>query len=76
MGCKKGVWHKTWSSHKKLEIVKLYLDEKVTPMELNKRFGVNPSMVHVWGNLYLKHGAEGLQRKSKVVAKASTKVVE
>ena len=76
MGCKKGVWHKTWSQQKKLEIVQLYLDEKVAPMELNKRYGVDPSLVHVWSRLYLKHGAEGLQRRSKVVAKASTKVVE
>ena len=67
MGCKKNVWHKTWTLDKKLEIVKLYLDNKLTPTELCKRYGVNPSLVHVWSNLYLKYGIEGLQRKSKSI---------
>ena len=75
MGCKKGVWHKTWPLHKKLEIVKLYLDDEVTPTELCKRYGVNPSLVCVWSKRYLNYGIEGLQRKSRIVT-PPTKVIE
>ena len=75
MGCKKGVWHKTWPLHKKIEIVTMHLDNKVTSTELCKRYGVSPSLVYVWSNLYLKYGVEGLQRKSKV-GKIPTKLIE
>ena len=60
MGSTKGVPHMMWKQKDKLKIVKMYLEEGYTPMQLNKKFGVNRSLVSVWVKLYLEHGAERL----------------
>ena len=66
VGSTKGQPHKMWKQKDKLMIVKLYLEDNITPKELNKRFGVNPSLVHVWSNLYKKHGSERLKSQNGI----------
>lgn len=49
-----------WTQAEKLQIVLLHLEQNIPTKVLNKRFGVNRSMVYVWCKQYAEHGADYL----------------
>ena len=61
MGSKKGVPHRKWTKEEKLEIVKLHLEEHMSTGEIEKRCGVNHSLVSAWTKKYLEEGADALE---------------
>ena len=61
MGSKKGVPHRKWTKEEKLEIVRLHLEEHMSTGEIEKRCGVNHSLVSAWTKKYLEEGADALE---------------
>ena len=61
MGCKKGVPHRKWTREEKMKIVRLHLDEHMSTGEIEKKFGIDHSMVSAWTKKYLEEGAETLE---------------
>ena len=61
MGCKKGVSHRKWTKDEKMEIVRLHLEEHMSAGEIEKKYGVNHSLVSAWTKKYLEEGAEALE---------------
>ena len=55
-----------WRQEEKLKIVRMYLEDNVSPTELCKSFGVSPGLVHVWSNLYKEYGEERLKSQNGV----------
>ena len=66
MGSKKDVPHRMWRYEEKLEIVRLRLEDGLTPKQLHKLFGVNASLVCTWCSLYRKYGANRLKPQNGV----------
>lgn len=66
MGCKKDMPHRMWKQKEKLMIVKLYLDEGIKPAKLNRKYGVNPCLIHTWSKLYLQYGEERLRSQNGI----------
>ena len=61
MGSKKGKAHRKWRKEEKLEIIRLHLEEHLSTGELEKKCGVNHSLVSAWTKKYLEEGAEALE---------------
>lgn len=61
MGSKKGVPHRKWTKAEKLEIVRLHLEEHMSTGEIEKKYGVNHSLVSAWTKKYLEEGADALE---------------
>ena len=66
MGSTLGVSHRMWSQEEKLKIVCQRLDQNISPKELSRRFGVNPSLLSVWCRQYAEHGAERLRSQNGI----------
>lgn len=66
MGSKLSVPHRMWTRDEKLQIVRLRIEQNLTPKELSKRFGVNPSLIYVWCKQYSEHGAERLRSQNGI----------
>ena len=66
MGSTLGVVHRMRSQEEKLKIVRLRLEQNISPKELSKRFGVNPSLLSVWCKQYTEYGAERLRSQNGI----------
>jgi transposase-like protein len=56
----KGQKFRKWSKEEKLEIVKKYLEEHVSLIQLSKEVGATASMIAKWAKKYIEEGEEGL----------------
>lgn len=61
---KKGVPHRKWSKEEKLHYIHLHLDEHVSVMEIERKYGVRHNLVSAWVKRYLEDGEEALEPKN------------
>ena len=64
MGTKKGTKPRKWSKEEKLKLVLLYLNEKVSLMQIEKEYSVSNGLVSTWVKKYLNGGEEALVSRS------------
>ena len=55
-----------WRQDEKIRIVKLRIEQGITPKEISKKFGVNPSLVCTWCRLYKEYGKDRLKSQNGV----------
>lgn len=55
-----------WRQVDKIKIVRLRLEEGMSPKALGKMFGVNPNLVGVWCRQYKEYGADRLKSQNGV----------
>lgn len=58
---KKGIPHRRYSKEEKLKYISYHLDEHMSLMEIEEKYGVRHSLVSVWTKKYLEEGAEALE---------------
>ena len=58
---KKGIPHRKWTKEEKLRIVKLYLDEHKSILQIERECGVHNGLVSRWVKKYLEEGEDALE---------------
>ena len=58
---KKGVPHRKYSKEEKLKYVRLHLDEHMSIMQIEAKYGINNRLVSAWTKKYLEEGEEALE---------------
>ena len=58
---KKGVPHRKYSKEEKLKYVRLPLDEHMSLMQIEAKYGINSRLVSAWTKKYLEEGEEALE---------------
>ena len=58
---KKGIPHRKWSKEEKMKYVQLHLNEHMSIHEIERRYGVNHTLVSAWLKRYLEDGEEALE---------------
>ena len=58
---KKGTPHRRYSKEEKLRIVKMYLDEHKSILQIERETGVRNSLVSAWAKTYLEDGEDALE---------------
>ena len=61
MGSKKGIPHRKWTREEKLELVKLHLNEHISILEIERRYGVTHQLISAWTKKYLDEGEDALE---------------
>ena len=61
---KKGVTHRKWSKEEKLYYIHLHMDEHISIMEIERKYGVRHTLVSAWMKRYLEEGEEALEPKN------------
>ena len=61
---KKGVTHRKWSKEEKLYYIHLHMDEHISIMEIERKYGVRHTLVSAWVKRYLEEGEEALEPKN------------
>ncbi|MBR2481441.1 MAG: transposase [Oscillospiraceae bacterium] len=61
MGSKKGIPHRKWTREEKLELVKLHLNEHISILEIERRYGVTHQLISAWTKKYLDEGEDTLE---------------
>ena len=61
---KKGTPHRKWSKEEKLQCIRLHLEEHISLMEIERKYGVRSSLVAAWVKRYLEEGEEALEPKN------------
>lgn len=65
MGRPKGGKNKYWSKEEKLKLVKEYLEQHVSTLEITTRENISNGMYNNWLKKYLEQGEVGLENKKK-----------
>ena len=65
MGKPKGGKNKYWSKEEKLKLVKEYLEQHVSTLEITNREHISSGMYNNWLRKYLELGEKGLENKKK-----------
>ena len=58
---KKGVPHRKYSKEEKLKYVQLHLDEHLSIMQIEAKYGIHHSLVAAWVKKYLEEGEQALE---------------
>ena len=58
---KKGTPHKRYSKDEKMKYVRLHLDEHMSLMQIEKKYGIGNALVGAWVKKYLEEGEEALE---------------
>ena len=53
-----------WSKEEKLHYIRLHLDEHISVMEIERKYGVRNSLVSAWVKRYLEDGEDALEPKN------------
>lgn len=53
-----------WSKEEKLQYIRLHLEEHISLMEIERKYGVRSSLVAAWVKRYLEEGEEALDPKN------------
>ena len=61
---KKGTPHRKWSKEEKLQYIRLHLEEQISLMEIERKYGVRSSLVAAWVKRYLEEGEDALEPKN------------
>lgn len=61
---KKGITHRKWSKEEKLHYIRLHLDEHISVMEIERKYGIRNSLVSTCVKRYLEDGEEALEPKN------------
>lgn len=61
---KKGTPHRKWSKEEKLHYIHLHLDEHQSVREIERKYGVESSLVSAWVKRYMEDGEEALEAKN------------
>lgn len=61
---KKGTAHRKWSKAEKMQYIRLHLEEHMSLMEIERKYGVRNSLVAAWVKRYLDEGEEALEPKN------------
>ncbi len=61
---KKGTPHRKWSKEEKLQYIRLHLEEHISLMEIERKYGVRSSLVAAWVKRYLEEGEDALEPKN------------
>lgn len=61
---KKGTPHRKWSKEEKLQYTRLHLEEHISLMEIERKYGVRSSLVAAWVKRYLEEGEDALEPKN------------
>ena len=61
---KKGTPHRKWSKEEKLQYIRLHLEEHISLMEIERKYGVRGSLVAAWVKRYLEEGEDALEPKN------------
>lgn len=64
-GRPKGGTNKYWSKEEKVKLVKEYLDENKSSLEITNREKISNGMFHNWVKKYMEQGETGLENKKK-----------
>lgn len=65
MGRPKGGTNRYWSKEQKLRLVKEYLENTKSSLEITKRENISNGMFNKWVKSYLEYGEESLENKKK-----------
>jgi len=58
---KKGVTHRKWTKAEKMKLVQLHLEEHMSLVQIERKYGVSNGLVSTWIKKYLEEGAEALE---------------
>lgn len=61
---KKGTPHRKWSKEEKLQYIRLHLEEQISLMEIERKYGVRGSLAAAWVKRYLEEGEDALEPKN------------
>ena len=61
---KTGTPHRKWSKEEKLQYIRLHLEEHISLMENERKYGVRGSLVAAWVKRYLEEGEDALEPKN------------
>lgn len=61
---KKGTAHRKWSKEEKMQYIRLHLEEHISLMEIERKYGVRNSLVAAWVKRYLDEGEDALEPKN------------
>ena len=61
---KKGTPHRKWSKEEKLQYIRLHLEEHISLMEIERKYGVRGSLAAAWVKRYLEEGEDALEAKN------------
>jgi transposase-like protein len=65
MGRQKGGTNRYWSKESKLKLVKEYLEENKSSLEITRREQISNGMFNNWVKKYLEFGEEALENQKK-----------
>ena len=69
MGSKKGIPHRKWTREEKLELVKLHLNEHISILEIERRYGVTHQLISAWTKKYLDEGEQNVKTRFERIIK-------
>ena len=58
---KKGVPHRKYSKEEKLKYVQLHLDDHMSLMQIEAKYGINNRLISAWTKKYLEEGEDALE---------------
>ena len=61
---KKGTPHRKWSKEEKQQYIRLHLEEHISLMEIERKYGVRNNLVAAWVKRYLEEGEDALEPKN------------
>ena len=61
---KTGTPHRKWSKEEKLQYIRLHLEEHISLMEIERKYGVRGSLAAAWVKRYLEEGEDALEAKN------------
>lgn len=58
---KKGIPHRKYSKEEKVKYVRLYLEEHMSLMQIEGKYGITHQLVSAWAKKYIEEGEDALE---------------